>query len=175
MLYTQNGTEFLTVSLNILSFAISILTIIGMWKMFEKANESGWKVLIPIYNNYTLAKISGCIRFFIIHLIAGIVFIVFYVIFFLTILGAVITAFGGPVDDSMLSPMFFISLIGILVSVIIMFIMNILIAIKTAKVFGKGTLFALGLVFLPFIFYTILGFSNDVQFIGNIRCFEEDY
>ena len=175
MFYAQNGTEFFRISLNILSFAISILTIIGMWKTFEKANEPGWKVLIPVYNNYTLAKISECVRFFIIHLIAGIIFVVFYVIFFLTILGAVITAFGGPVDDSMLSPMFFVSLIGIIVSAIIMFVMNILIAIKTAKVFGKGTLFALGLVFLPFIFYMILGFSNDVQFIGNIKCFEEDY
>ena len=36
----------------------------------------------------------------------------------------------------------------------------ILIAIDLAKVFGKGVGFALGLVFLPFIFYPVLGFGS---------------
>jgi hypothetical protein len=36
----------------------------------------------------------------------------------------------------------------------------VLVAIGVAKNFGKGGGFAIGLVFLPFIFYPILGFSN---------------
>jgi len=36
----------------------------------------------------------------------------------------------------------------------------ILIAIELAKVFGKGVGFALGLVFLPFVFYPVLGFGS---------------
>ena len=43
-------------------------------------------------------------------------------------------------------------------------ILNIVIAIKLmisfANRFGKGTGFALGLIFLPFIFYPILAFGN---------------
>ncbi len=36
----------------------------------------------------------------------------------------------------------------------------ILIAIDLAKAFGKGVGFAMGLVFLPFIFYPVLGFGS---------------
>lgn len=38
---------------------IAILQIIGMWKLFSKAGEKGWKSIIPIYNMITLFKISG--------------------------------------------------------------------------------------------------------------------
>ena len=38
---------------------ISILQIIGMWKVFTKAGEKGWKSLIPFYNIAILYKISG--------------------------------------------------------------------------------------------------------------------
>lgn len=45
------------------------------------------------------------------------------------------------------------------------FIINIFLAIKTAKAYGKGGGFAVGLYFLPFIFYMILGFGN-AQYVG---------
>ena len=31
-----------------------IVAIVGMWKMFEKAGEPGWKAIIPFYNEYIL-------------------------------------------------------------------------------------------------------------------------
>jgi len=39
--------------------AIAIVFIIGMWKVFEKAGQPGWAVLIPIYNAYVLLQIAG--------------------------------------------------------------------------------------------------------------------
>jgi len=39
-------------------------------------------------------------------------------------------------------------------------VMLIIVAIEVAKVFGKGTGFGLGLAFLGFIFYPILGFGD---------------
>ena len=39
--------------------AILILIIVGGWKMFEKAGQPGWGVLIPIYNAYLVLKIVG--------------------------------------------------------------------------------------------------------------------
>ncbi len=33
-----------------LFFAIWIVTIVGLWKIFEKAGKPGWGALIPIYN-----------------------------------------------------------------------------------------------------------------------------
>jgi signal peptidase I len=32
-------------------------TIVGLWKIFEKAGEKGWKALIPVYNYYIWLKI----------------------------------------------------------------------------------------------------------------------
>jgi hypothetical protein len=43
----------------IIIFAIYIITVIGMWKMYEKAGREGWKAIIPIYNMYVLTEISG--------------------------------------------------------------------------------------------------------------------
>ena len=39
------------------SLVITVLTLIAMWRIFEKAGEGGWKVLIPIYNLYIMCKI----------------------------------------------------------------------------------------------------------------------
>lgn len=38
---------------------IAVLQIIGMWKVFTKAGEKGWKSIIPFYNIAMLYKISG--------------------------------------------------------------------------------------------------------------------
>ena len=39
--------------------AVLVVFIIGLWKVFEKAGQPGWAVLIPIYNAYILLKIAG--------------------------------------------------------------------------------------------------------------------
>ncbi len=43
-------------------FLYLVLVVIGIvagWKVFEKAGEQGWKILIPFYNLYTLFRIAG--------------------------------------------------------------------------------------------------------------------
>ena len=45
----------------LLGFALSILYIVALWKIFEKAGEPGWACLVPLYNVYVLFKIAfGC-------------------------------------------------------------------------------------------------------------------
>jgi len=39
--------------------AIAILTIVGMWKVFEKAGKPGWAAIVPIYNLIILLEIVG--------------------------------------------------------------------------------------------------------------------
>lgn len=39
--------------------ALLVLIVASMWKVFTKANEAGWKSLIPLYNTYTLLRIAG--------------------------------------------------------------------------------------------------------------------
>ncbi len=39
------------------SLVISLIVVAALWKVFEKADEAGWKAIIPIYNLYILFKI----------------------------------------------------------------------------------------------------------------------
>jgi hypothetical protein len=38
---------------------IGLVGIIAGWKVFEKAGQPGWAVLIPIFNAYIILKIAG--------------------------------------------------------------------------------------------------------------------
>lgn len=42
----------------LISFGLSILMLVATWMLFEKAGEPGWKMLIPVYNGYIMAKIG---------------------------------------------------------------------------------------------------------------------
>jgi len=95
-------------------FAVIILVIAAIWKVFSKAGEPGWAAIIPIYNLIVLLKIAGKPIWW---------FLLFLVPF-------------------------------------VNFIIAIIVTFSLAKSFGKGAGFALGLVFLPFIFYPILGFGS---------------
>jgi hypothetical protein len=39
--------------------AFYVLSVAGLWMMFVKAGEEGWKALIPIWNTLVLLKIVG--------------------------------------------------------------------------------------------------------------------
>ncbi|QNL50658.1 hypothetical protein H8S90_03390 [Olivibacter sp. SDN3] len=39
--------------------AIIVLTVAGLWKMFEKAGKPGWAAIIPIYNVIIMLEIVG--------------------------------------------------------------------------------------------------------------------
>ncbi len=43
----------------ILSIVLIILTHIGLWKMFVKANRQGWEAIIPFYNVYVMLELTG--------------------------------------------------------------------------------------------------------------------
>lgn len=37
----------------------SVLVLVSMWKVFSKAGQPGWAIIIPIYNAYIFLKIAG--------------------------------------------------------------------------------------------------------------------
>ena len=43
----------------VIALVVAILQLAGMWKVFTKAGEKGWKCIIPIYNLVILFRISG--------------------------------------------------------------------------------------------------------------------
>ena len=111
----------------IISVVIAILQLAGLWKVFTKAGEKGWKCIIPIYNLVILFRISGLSPWIIFGYLAGI-----------------------------------IPFVGWIVSLgITIYQCNSL-----AKSFGKDVGYTIGLLFLPTIFYMILGFGKS-QYVGN--------
>ena len=57
----------------VVGFVIAILQLAGMWKVFTKAGEKGWKCIIPIYNLVILFRISGLSPWIIFGYLAGII------------------------------------------------------------------------------------------------------
>lgn len=56
MTMAQNTSQ--NTSVNISADLMYIATIVGMWKMFEKAGEPGWPSLIPFYNMYKFCEVT---------------------------------------------------------------------------------------------------------------------
>lgn len=71
----------------LISLAISLIFIISMWVIFEKAGNSGWKCLIPIYNCYTLMEVSGCPGWWVVLLFIPVVNLVFLLLAMLSLAG----------------------------------------------------------------------------------------
>jgi hypothetical protein len=40
-------------------FVLGLLTLVAMWRVFNKAGRPGWAAIVPIYNAYTLLKVAG--------------------------------------------------------------------------------------------------------------------
>jgi len=43
----------------IITLALCLLMLASMWRIFTKAGQPGWAILIPIYNAYVMLKVAG--------------------------------------------------------------------------------------------------------------------
>lgn len=116
----------------------------GLWKIFDKAHEAGWKALIPVYNFYNLFKISWNTRSFWGYLIV-------------TALSGIFLVYGN--GNSM---MFYL---GTALSVVSALMLAVL-WYNVSLAYGHGLGYFLGLYFLNPVFIMILGFGSS-QYIGN--------
>ena len=113
-----------------ISLILLVLKVVGRWKIFEKAGESGWKALIPIYNTYTQCKITGISAYWI------------FIIFIGYLLGSFIIPFR-----------FITNIICVYFSVIL--------AMSTARSFGKSDGIGVGLFLLSPVFNMIVGCDSS--------------
>jgi hypothetical protein len=60
--------------------AIAVLAIVGLWMVFQKAGEAGWKAIIPIWNTLVLLKIVGRPWWWILLMLIPVVNIVIWII-----------------------------------------------------------------------------------------------
>lgn len=141
------GAGLLTLVLAILIFYV--LVVIAGWKIFKKAGEKGWKALIPIYNIYIMFKIVGMANWF---------WIILAVSVGVQIVSIALTGVSTEeMDANNVNP--FVVLLVCAESILLL-VIQIMYAIRTAKAFGKGGGYAVGLFFLPNIFWLILGFGK---------------
>ena len=124
---------------------ISILTIIAYWKVLTKANEEGWKSLIPIYNVYIMFKIAKNDGFF---------------KYLGSFIGAFVLMMIASASTSI--PEVIIGILGIVAFILYLYTFIILYKMYAdlAECFGKERIFALGLLFLAPIFMMILAFGD---------------
>lgn len=139
---------------------IIILLIIAEWKIFEKAGEKGWKSLIPIYGQYILFKIIGAKMWFWAFLAISVV------------ASIMICANPLPIDanatqaevEEILNTLDWNNYIPFIIGTVTTFIcsifMDIFVAVKLAKAFGKGIAYILGLIFFTPIVLMVLGFGK---------------
>ena len=124
----------------VIALVVYILQVIGMWKVFKKSGEEGWKAIIPIYNTYTMCKITGVNPWWVLIVV---------------IAGGLSGAFG----DSDLN-----TIISLLCSIVTIYF-SVLLYVSLARAFGKSDGFAVGLILLNPIFLLILGCGSS-QFIA---------
>lgn len=132
-----------------------ILLVIAGWKIFEKAGEKGWKSLIPFYNIYILYKIVNMKGWFWGMLCLS---ILTYIIMLATGYNPSMTTAQMSVYNYAANPLLLCTL---LVVGVIGVVVEIMYAYRTAKVFGHGIGYTIGLIFLPNIFWLILGFGKS--------------
>lgn len=146
--------------------AYVVLAIIGVWKMFKKAGRPGWASIIPFYNVWVLGDIVFQSKGKKIgYLVSTIAYTVLAGMSGTTNLTMTLGSSTYSYSSSAVSGNAVVS--GLLtIAAIAYLVFSILAAISTAKAYGKGGGFAVGLIFLGPIFYMILGFSKNIFYIG---------
>ena len=152
---------------NLVRLTFFILTIIGLWNMYIKAGEPGWAALIPFYRTYVLYKISDMKKLFWLHLGCIIASMVVFIFTFVSFWSLFISSISGGFSESdvmtWLSGMF-VAWFVVMVCAIISLVLRIMNVIKLTGVFNLSGGYAVGLFFLPAIFYMILGLSKNIYY-----------
>ena len=154
------------------SLAMSVLLIVGMWKIFEKADVAGWKCIIPFYGTYVEWKILRKPGFFWLYLIsaclAGIACGLIIGGMFATIgLDALISTenFDATMVSSiMTAPIVLAGGFVMLIASCLVLVTQIVRAKQYKKCFNLSTGMAIGIFFLPEIFLFIVGVDKQYQY-----------
>lgn len=133
------GIMMFIVVLIIIYLVIELLKLIGTWKMLTKAGESGWKSLIPFYNQWTLCKVAGISPYWVLEII---------------VVSMINTVLNGILGSNVIS-----GILSLIVYANTIYFWVIL-SISLAKSFGKDTGFGVATVFFSFITYPMMGMGS---------------
>lgn len=121
----------------LLQVGITLLNIIGLYRVFQKMGMPGWKGLIPLYNTFKLYSTLWDSKLFWVGLVAAL-------------------CINLPVNEE--SPIF-LSLL-VLVMAVVSIVLTLKLYIRLAHAFGKGTFFGVLTCFFSPICLAILGFGG---------------
>jgi hypothetical protein len=138
---------------SVISIAVGVATIIGEWKVFEKAGKPGWIALIPFYNNWTLFEISGVNPLFTLFSVGVLI---------LNMFGSLFNIMGNS-EELFYAISILLSLGSFALSIVFM-VFSVMAALNLAKCFGKSSAYGIGLFFIPIVFYLMLGFDKNANY-----------
>ena len=145
------------------ALVIIVINFIGMWKLFEKAGEDGWKAIIPIYNTLIMSKIAcGNFKLGIASLCLSAGYSL--VMGVANTLNAIATS-----GDGSLAILSLISLPLSLVSMVLSLGMAVLggyFHYIFTKSYGKDTVWCVLSIFFSPIIFLIIGFDKNTKYIG---------
>lgn len=139
-LFTANNVVLL-----VLLTAIYAFVLVSKWVIYTKMEEPGVFAVIPFVNDYILFKKCWTTEL-------------------------VLLCWVSTLYINLVSPKSIGSIAEFVLYVAfgtISIAMELWKSKKLSDAFGQSLSFSIGMLFLPFIFYPILAFSNDKQYIGN--------
>ena len=164
----------------VINLAVSVLTIVASWILYNKAGEPGWAAIIPFYSSYIRFKVAGKKKLFWGYLAASIVTIASFILlcYELVVSGIFMfaRAYSRSYYDSMYGyssslsthmAMMIFSIVIFFSALIVMAVLNIMCCIGLSHAFGKGAGFACGLIFLNVIFICIIAFNKNIVYVGD--------
>lgn len=120
-----------------------VFYVIGLWKIFEKTGEKGWKALIPVYNWYLLFQLVWSKK-----------------AFWATLTFATLFVISEGMLQSIVDVWAELLLIPCLVWGIATAICDLRLSLHLSKSFGYGNWFGLGLWVLDSLFMLFLGLGK---------------
>lgn len=128
----------------IISLFSCVVGLVGLYKIFEKMGEPGWKGIVPFYNIYLLFDKLLDKTYGIGYICA-------------TLVTAVCTAFLETNSQGNT----FLMIVSVISSLILL-ALSVALMIRLGKAFGKSNAFIAGLILLTPIFELILGTDDSV-------------
>lgn len=153
--YYQN----LSIAATLAQFALLLFTIVVMWRVFTKAGEGGWKIFIPIYNQYMVFKIAGAKKRFWLCLLLELTVVVAAALALKDILYDYSVGLGGFIMTNWIAGCILTAGICLALTMLITVSVNF----SMAHAFGLPGIFGLGLLLLPTLFYTIIAFNGNIR------------
>ena len=155
---------------------VAVAYLAGIWKVFAKAGQPGWAVLIPVYNFIILLRIAGLPWYWVFTTLIVLIPILGLIAYLAWVVLVHAILWGFPVAGFLLSPqaiqeaaaygdrLLELALIAgfgmILFAAWVVWVHH-----RISTRFGQGVGFTIGLTLLGPIFWLILGFGSS-KYVG---------